>query len=657
VRASVQGSMGNAVCGYQVSCCSHSADGGHEINSAKSSSATDNPLDSAEDKFEISRNGTNADPISSAPEEVKPLPLTENYVPARDSSEKKEDDVCWKSEANRLSMALEEQAEKSQALEAQQADEMRQERKEEWEAALKTSRANMKRHELPGGRRPANRYGSHFTFPVFDKNQHVPLLALVNPMSGAMAGTDILACAHSSEYYQDRFFNIIDVVKGQRRGGLMDVFRIELLAAKEEAAQMNTRPRLISGGGDGTGSFAIFIVFLALRADASREEDGLCDSGNGFIWTDEEMEKSFPAIAQMPLGSANDFGNILGWGQKYPGDPACCGGREGSKGQLTRWIQAVISPSSPVVNFDMWGILPAPGTEKCDFKLAELTGKRGSSPKEVVEGKKQLVLKEAGKPVPFFICLYFTCGFGAYMVGRFQINRRKTPLRNRLEYTRQAVGIVTEPTPPQLNLRCNGVKIDCEGKAYFPPRRHLGVKGRAYREVGFYNINWQAHALHGADRASLGARLCSSRKPVMFNDGLLDMMRWRFTSIIKNPGLRLQTDKKKDMLLNFAGGEGKGLFFQWDGEARFAFSPSGKDFNIFIRKVLTIPVVIGPYHNPKLTGPIDNGKPVKFEMFGETPAERELVRKRILANVGGKLDSEMNATAAEIQGAKLKMKE
>lgn len=67
------------------------------------------------------------------------------------------------------------------------------------------------------------------------------------------------------------------------------------------------------------------------------------DSGNGFIWSDEEMAeqwhpgsrrrgfaeklrrvkfghlifelRSFPAIAQMPLGSANDFGNILGWGQ------------------------------------------------------------------------------------------------------------------------------------------------------------------------------------------------------------------------------------------------------------------------------------------------------------------------------------------------------
>ena len=92
---------------------------------------------------------------------------------------------------------------------------------------------------------------------------------------------------------------------------------------------------------------------------------GCQDMGNGFIWTDEEMAEPqhsdgrfcfakllartfqtplhpwplelfvleslwwmsgsllsllrfFPAIAQMPLGSANDFGNILGWGQLGP---------------------------------------------------------------------------------------------------------------------------------------------------------------------------------------------------------------------------------------------------------------------------------------------------------------------------------------------------
>jgi len=630
--ASIQGSMGNPICGVQET--------------------TASSTEAAEERNEIRDNAATTDPSSPPPEDVQPA---EN-IPAPKPEEPKEDKEAFKQEANRLTLALQKERDDQAEKDARQAQEAKEKRKLDWEAALRETRKNRK---SDWEAKTVNRYGVDFRFPVFDKNQHIPVLALINPMSGAMAGTDILACAHNSDYYQDRFFNIIEVIKGQRRGGLMDVFRIELQEAKKEAKRMNTRPRLISGGGDGTGSFAIFITFLCLRADPSREEDGLADTGNGFIWTDEEMADSFPAIAQMPLGSANDFGNILGWGQKYPGDPSsmCCAGRSGARGQLEKWIKAVISPSSPLANFDLWGIMPAPGADKCDFKLAELTGKRGPSPREAIDGKKQLVLKTAGNPVPFFICLYFTAGFGAYMVGRFQINRRTTPVRNRAEYTRQAVGIVTESTPPQLKLRCNGVKVDCEGKPYFPPRRDKGVQGRAYREVGFYNINWQAHALHGADRASLCTRLCSSRQPVMFNDGQIDMMRWKFMSILKNPGLRLQTDKKKDMHLNFDGGDGKGLFFQWDGEARFAFSPSGKDFNIFIRKVLTIPVVIGPYHNPKLTGPIDNGKPVKFEMFGETPAERELVRKRILANVGGKLDSEMNATAAEIQGAKLKMKE
>lgn len=31
------------------------------------------------------------------------------------------------------------------------------------------------------------------------------------------------------------------------------------------------------------------------------------------------------------------------------------------------------------------------------------------------------------------VCLYFSAGIGAYMTSRFQINRRKTPLRNRAE--------------------------------------------------------------------------------------------------------------------------------------------------------------------------------------------------------------------------------
>merc|ERR1712151_852484 len=99
------------------------------------------------------------------------------------------------------------------------------------------------------------------------------------------------------------------------------------------------------------------------------------------------------------------------------------------------------------------------------------------------------------------------------MTARFQLNRHKTPITNRAEYIKQAVGIIREATPPQLQLRLEGVKIDCEGQSYFPPRPRK--TGRSYREVGFYNINWQAHAIHGADRAPASVRFgcgCSSTK-------------------------------------------------------------------------------------------------------------------------------------------------
>ena len=124
------------------------------------------------------------------------------------------------------------------------------------------------------------------------------------------------------------------------------------------------RPRLVSGGGDGTASFAVFIVFLALKADSDRPD--LQDAGSGFIWTDEELQNYFPALAQMPLGSANDFAHTLGWGQKYPGDP---GGnpfqtRTAALHALQRWILAVIDPASRVANFDLFGIMPPPGEEQ-----------------------------------------------------------------------------------------------------------------------------------------------------------------------------------------------------------------------------------------------------------------------------------------------------
>jgi hypothetical protein len=167
--------------------------------------------------------------------------------------------------------------------------------------------------------------GKDLQLPKFEKGRHVPTLALINGRSGGKVGSHVLAIARGSPVYQDRFFDIVEVAKDTVRGGLLDVFRLELNAAKEEAKAIGTRPRVISGGGDGTGSFTLHMILKALQADNLRdEEEGLRNTGNGFIWTDEELRASFPAIAQMPLGSANDFANILGWGQTYPGSANGC---------------------------------------------------------------------------------------------------------------------------------------------------------------------------------------------------------------------------------------------------------------------------------------------------------------------------------------------
>mmetsp|Transcript_98878 Transcript_98878/g.317022 ORF Transcript_98878/g.317022 Transcript_98878/m.317022 type:complete len:319 (-) Transcript_98878:55-1011(-) len=249
-----------------------------------------------------------------------------------------------------------------------------------------------------------------------------------------------------------------------------------------------------------------------------------------------------------------------------------------------------MSRTASIASFDLWGIVPDAGESACNFKLCELAGRRGLNPKENVDGTEQLLMREASIPVPFFVCLYFSAGFAAYMTARFQLNRRESPLENKVEYARQAFGIATEAVPPQLNTGLDGVEIECDDEPYFPPRMEEGNSGSRYREVGFLNVNWQASFAHGSDRASFGQRICPcpaavpSREPAKFNDGRMDMYRLKFRSLVKSLGPRYQTDKRERMRLTYRGAKGQGIFFQWDGEARFAFSPSGDPFNINIRK-------------------------------------------------------------------------
>merc|ERR1719426_342648 len=103
------------------------------------------------------------------------------------------------------------------------------------------------------------------------KGKSIPVLALIDPAAGCYkVGQDFLNIARRCPVYQDRFFNIHELAQDTRRGGLMDVFRLELMAAKEEAREMKTRARVISGGTDAHAAYALRMILRALQADNTR---------------------------------------------------------------------------------------------------------------------------------------------------------------------------------------------------------------------------------------------------------------------------------------------------------------------------------------------------------------------------------------------------
>uniref|UniRef100_A0A7S2ILJ2 Uncharacterized protein n=1 Tax=Zooxanthella nutricula TaxID=1333877 RepID=A0A7S2ILJ2_9DINO len=216
---------------------------------------------------------------------------------------------------------------------------------------------------------------------------------------------------------------------------------------------------------------------------------------------------------------------------------------------------------------------------------------------------------------------------------------------------------MTESTPSQLSAGLSDLTVACGGEAYFPPRSEVGNPGAKYQDVGFLNINWQGGMAHGADRGPTFAPCGDAREPAKFNDGKVDMYRMKYTSPLRMGGMTRKTDKQEGpMSVSYSGGRGKGVFFQWDGEARFAFSPTGEPFSIDVRKILNLPVVLGPGYDAKVTGAPDNGDPVRFGFEGATAGERSETRHRILRCVRGELDRELNATREEMAAAGLHCK-
>lgn len=490
----------------------------------------------------------------------------------------------------------------------------------------------------------------------FDADVHAPFVGLINPKSGGQMGTPILEVVKRTEVYQDNIFHIVDVIKSAKeRGGLLDQFRRKLCDAKLAASGKaeHFRPRLICGGGDGTGSFALMIVFKVLAADNTRADEGMSDKGNGFIWTDEEMSRYFPALVQMPLGTGNDLSGCLGWGRKYPGHVGkCCLAGPGRRlHNLQSWFNRALDVTSPLANFDVWGFMPPPGEDKMEVKLCDLATVSKAS------GQTHLKFRHADVVVPFLVLLYASYGFGGQMIARFQLARTNSQFHNFVQYLKIGPAIFCGKNPQELRYNMDGFSVtNVAGEPlekngtdqYFPPRKTRAAK--SYGEVGFMNLNsYGGGSLKGRDRARCCHRwiICRGpkerRQPIRFDDGKLDLFRQRIPATVAKTGNTIQTDKRSGATFRFQATESQGIFMQYDGEGRFVFHPDGKDWRMDVHQVLRIPVVLG---KPSLKNP--DSEPISFGFIGDE-AEVRRIKARITKWVNGELVPELNASSEEIE--------
>lgn len=418
---------------------------------------------------------------------------------------------------------------------------------------------------MEGAEEAFNTYSSSSFLPPVRLEEDVPFLGLLNPSSGSKLGKYFLEEAEKFPMWRGRLFNIVHVVT---RPTAARAFRARLEAAKREAAARGTRPRLVVGGGDGTASFALYTVFKVLFADADGSEgDGTCQ------WPDAELEASFPALVQMPLGTGNDFAGMIGWGRAI--DPL------GSADATRSWLKAAISKKRPLQRFDVWGILPAgePGA-----KICTLAGTDENHP-------DRARFKVAGPSVPFLSFLYMSLGYEAFVAAQVELNRSDSRLWNFIEYGNRAQQALVGTQRKNIDLSgvtvmvpvTRGSQDDGTGgmKKYFPPADRIST-GSEYASVGCMNVNSYAGGLVGAS------------DPAVFNDGLIDLFRQRsYLGNLLRRGNAYDTEKVTEAELCVPK-ELPGVHFQFDGEARFLFHPDAKDIRIKIKRVMQVPVVLGP---------------------------------------------------------------
>lgn len=412
---------------------------------------------------------------------------------------------------------------------------------------------------------------SSFLPPVHGPGMgRAPFLGLLNPHSGNKMGAPFLDEARNFPSYRPWFFNIVHVAT---RPAALAAFRRSLEAVKAEALAKGVRPRLISGGGDGTASFAIWVTFKALRAE---DEEPAADPAQKqfWRWSDEELRDSFPALVQMPLGTGNDLAGVLGWGRAIT--PLT------DRGHARDWLANAFSLSRIVVPFDVWGLhtLGTSGLKVCN--LAGLDKKHSDRPR----------FQCSGPSVPFLCLLYFSMGYEAFIASQVELNRQDSRLKNFLEYGKAIPATMLGSM--RRNIDLSGMRITVppapekgkkDGKdkpqQYFPPEAR-GSTGSEYATVGCMNIN------------SIGGGLWSATDAAKFGDGLIDLFRQR--SYFGNVLRRGRTyDTEKHSLATFhLPAELPGVHMQFDGEARFLFHPEQEAASFDLCRVMQLPAVLGP---------------------------------------------------------------
>eukprot|EP00927_Polykrikos_kofoidii_P060127 TRINITY_DN55193_c0_g1_i1.p1 TRINITY_DN55193_c0_g1~~TRINITY_DN55193_c0_g1_i1.p1 ORF type:complete len:535 (-),score=97.40 TRINITY_DN55193_c0_g1_i1:68-1672(-) len=486
------------------------------------------------------------------------------------------------------------------------------------------------------------------TLEPWTEEAYTPFVGLVNPNSGGHMGAAILEVCWRTEYFKDRMFIITDVVKG---GEPLQRFRARLDEAKDLAKKSGDpelRPRLVCGGGDGTPSFALNLVFRALLIPSSGVEDPTNDK---WAWSDEEIKRYFPALVQMPLGTGNDLGASLGWGRKYPGHTMLPLGSDAHDVALKHWFDIALRKETKVVNFDVWAFIPPAGQDTFDAKVCEL-----AEVKQDQHGDDNYVMRPSGPVVPFFCLLYACYGWMATVVARFQIKRHDSQMDNLLEYGKVGEALLVRKDPPQVRQNLTGMSATIvmdvgeepgcgTDLQYFPPR--VGEE-KAYHQVGFLNVNsFSGGLLHGKDRASFKERWClcgAGRRPVDYSDGKADFFRTAtLGKFLGKTGNQLQTDKAAGGSFSFEAAKGKGIFLQYDGEARFVFHPDGAAWRMDVTQILRIPMVVAKV--PPGRAPAG---PVTFEFVGDS-SKVERSRARLMRWVRGDVAKEMNATEEEIR--------